>query len=241
MSAEQFRVPPASAPPGDAVDNDRTVVSAVFDDSQSAQSAITELRQMAIPAEDISLISRHGDNPAATQKSPTNEDAPALQDQTRLADTPVVFESEVPPDEPLGGSRQLGLKTDASIADKTPGTPMEEMAAEVDEERMGGAVIGAGLGSVAGLLAGIAALAIPGLGPVLAAGPLATALGGMLAGGAVGGIIGALATVGVPEEYAREYATSIEQGSTLVTVHTDPLGRDAVERVLVAHGGRDVH
>jgi hypothetical protein len=94
---------------------------------------------------------------------------------------------------------------------------------------------------VAGLLAGIAALAIPGIGPILAAGPLAAALGGMLAGGAVGGIIGALATEGVPEEYARRYAASIEQGETLVSVRTDPLRRDAVERALVAHGGTEVH
>ncbi|HYP40848.1 MAG TPA: DUF1269 domain-containing protein, partial [Chloroflexia bacterium] len=66
-------------------------------------------------------------------------------------------------------------------------------------------------------------------------------LGGALAGGAAGGIIGGLSNIGVPEEYAREYAAQIEQGSTLVSVRTDALTRDLVERVLTAHGGESIH
>jgi uncharacterized membrane protein len=84
-------------------------------------------------------------------------------------------------------------------------------------------------------------LAVPGVGPLLAAGPLATALGALAAGGAAGGIIGALSTMGVPEEYARKYSAAIEQGSALVSVRTDDYTRDAVERVLTAHGGREIH
>jgi uncharacterized membrane protein len=264
MSAEDFRTRPIGAQPIDDLSIERSVVSAIFDDTQSAQAAITELRQMGIPAEDISLVSRNEDKASATSTADVvgvigepagkesaaysaslepsnNEDLQVVHEQTSASDTPVVFEYEVPPDEPLGGSRQLGLDPDSSAAGDTLEASTEQMAVELGQERVGSAVVGAGLGSVAGLLAGIAALAVPGVGPILAAGPLATVLGGMLAGGAVGGIIGALATVGVPEEYAREYAASIEQGSTLVSVHTDALARDAVERVLVAHGGRDVH
>jgi hypothetical protein len=187
-------------------------------------------------------------------------------------DTHVFLDYEVPPDEPLGGSRRLGLRPDSDMVRRNDASPdadvdiytdfpdraggvnpeppmaagaaeaaTEQIAVEEGEERVGSAVVGAGIGSVAGLLAGIAALAIPGIGPILAAGPLAAALGGMLAGGAAGGIIGALATEGVPEEYARHYAASIEQGQTLVSVRTDALCRDAVERVLVANGGSEVH
>ena len=72
-----------------------------------------------------------------------------------------------------------------------------------------GAGIGAALGGVGGLLAGLAGLAIPGIGPILAAGPIAAALGGALGGAglgaAAGGLIGALTDMGVPENEARHY------------------------------------
>jgi hypothetical protein len=90
------------------------------------------------------------------------------------------------------------------------------------------------------LLAGAAALAIPGVGPFIAAGPLAALLGGALAGGAVGGIIGALSAIGVPEEYAREYAAAIEQGETLVSVRTGTLSREQLAQVMAAHGTKSV-
>jgi hypothetical protein len=88
-----------------------------------------------------------------------------------------------------------------------------------------GAGIGAALGGVGGLLAGLAGLAIPGIGPILAAGPIATALGGALGGaglGAVtGGLIGALMDMGVPEHEARNYEDAVRQGKTLLTVRAD--------------------
>jgi len=102
------------------------------------------------------------------------------------------------------------------------------------------AAAGVGIGSLAGLLVGMAGLAIPGVGPFIAAGPLAGALSGLIAGGAAGGIIGALSTVGVTEEYAREYASRIEQGQTLISVTVDPLSQDLVERVLIANHGDSV-
>ena len=63
----------------------------------------------------------------------------------------------------------------------------------------------------------------------------------MVAGGVAGGIIGALSTIGVPQEYAREYAARLKQGQTLISVRTDDLTKDLVERVLVANGGDDVY
>jgi len=79
---------------------------------------------------------------------------------------------------------------------------------------------GAGIGAAAGILAGLVALAIPGIGPVVAAGPLATALAGAGIGAAAGGVIGALTSAGVPEEQAHHYAEAIRRGSVLVAIRT---------------------
>jgi uncharacterized protein (TIGR02271 family) len=88
-----------------------------------------------------------------------------------------------------------------------------------------GAGIGAALGGVGGLLAGLAGLAIPGIGPILAAGPIAAALGGALGGAglgaAAGGLIGALTDMGVPEHEARHYEDAVRQGKTLLTVRVE--------------------
>lgn len=81
-----------------------------------------------------------------------------------------------------------------------------------------GAGVGAALGGLAGLVVGLGALAIPGIGPIVAAGPLATTLAGAGIGAVAGGLIGALTDVGIPEEEAGYYAEGIRRGSTLLTV-----------------------
>ena len=84
-----------------------------------------------------------------------------------------------------------------------------------------GAGIGGAIGGVGGLLAGLGLLALPGLGPVVAAGWLAStavgAIGGAVVGGAAGGLVGALTHAGVPEEDAHVYAEGVRRGGTLVT------------------------
>lgn len=91
-----------------------------------------------------------------------------------------------------------------------------------------GAGIGATIGGIGGLLVGLGALVIPGIGPVIAAGPLSAALAGLagagagaLAGGITGGLIGALVDVGVPEETAQYYSEGVRRGGTLLTVRTE--------------------
>jgi stress response protein YsnF len=81
-----------------------------------------------------------------------------------------------------------------------------------------GAGAGAAVGGIGGLLVGLAALAIPGAGPVLAAGPLGAALVGAGVGAVAGGLIGALTDMGVPEEDARHYSEGVRRGGTLVAV-----------------------
>ncbi|HZU29143.1 MAG TPA: general stress protein [Bryobacteraceae bacterium] len=84
-----------------------------------------------------------------------------------------------------------------------------------------GAVTGGVIGGALGWLAGIGALAIPGLGPFIAAGPIMGLLGGLGAGGAIGGITGALIGMGIPEYEAKRYEGRIKEGGILLSVHAD--------------------
>jgi hypothetical protein len=104
----------------------------------------------------------------------------------------------------------------------------------VDEETEAGA--GAGLGAVvggaAGLLTGLGLLAIPGLGPVVAAGWLASTALGAVAGGATGGIVGSLINAGVPEDHAHVYSEAVRRGGTLVSVQAEDHNVSEVQSIL---------
>ncbi len=206
----------------------------------------------------------------ASSELPNQEDLSTTVAEQIGDPMPVVTDFEVPPDEPLGGSDRMGLSRDDDMVrrneaqtnadidiytdfpDKPGGVNPDSPAAAGIEETVqepmknstppgGTAATGAALGGLGGLLVGLGALAVPGAGPFLAAGPLAAAIGGLLAGGAAGGIIGGLADIGVPEQYAREYAARIEQGGTLVSVRAGEVAGGDIKRVLEAHGGEDVH
>jgi len=84
-----------------------------------------------------------------------------------------------------------------------------------------GATAGGVIGGTLGLLVGIGALAIPGLGPFIAAGPIVSALAGVGAGGVVGGLVGALVGLGIPEYEAKRYEGLIKNGGILMSVHCD--------------------
>ncbi len=87
-----------------------------------------------------------------------------------------------------------------------------------------GATAGGVVGGTLGVLVGLGALAIPGLGPLLAAGPIVAGLAGLGAGGAVGGLIGALAGMGIPEYEARRYEGHVKDGGILLSVHCETPG-----------------
>jgi len=84
-----------------------------------------------------------------------------------------------------------------------------------------GVATGGVVGGTLGLLAGIGALAIPGLGPFIAAGPIMASLAGLGVGGAVGGLIGALVGMGIPEYEAKRYEGRVKNGGVLLSVHCD--------------------
>jgi hypothetical protein len=96
-----------------------------------------------------------------------------------------------------------------------------EKGTKAPEGAATGAGSGAVVGGVLGWLAGVGAIAIPGVGPFLAAGPIMGALAGMGAGGATGGLIGALAGAGIPEYEAKRYEGLVKNGGILISVHCD--------------------
>jgi hypothetical protein len=108
-----------------------------------------------------------------------------------------------------------------------------------------GAATGAGtggvLGGALGWLAGIGALAIPGLGPFIAAGPIMAALSGAAAGAALGGLTGALIGLGIPEYEAKRYEGKIKEGNLLISVHTeDRAARTRAKRIFEQAGAEDI-
>jgi len=104
-----------------------------------------------------------------------------------------------------------------------------------------GAVTGGAVGGTLGLLAGIGALAIPGLGPFIAAGPIMGALAGVGAGGAVGGLVGALIGMGIPEYEAKRYEGHVKDGGILLSVHCDDSDWvSRAKRILEQTGAHDV-
>lgn len=95
-----------------------------------------------------------------------------------------------------------------------------------------GAGIGAGVGGAAGLLAGLGMMAIPGVGPVVAAGWLASTAAGAVAGAAAGGLVGSFIKEGHDEDEANYYAETVRRGGTVVSVRTEPEHEAAVQAIL---------
>ena len=134
--------------------------------------------------------------------------------------------------------------TDISVLfPETSGT--KDFAHEKHTKAPEGATTGAGTGAVVGgtlgWLAGIGALAIPGIGPFIAAGPIVAALAGAGVGGTVGGLTGALVGMGIPEYEAKRYEGRVKSGGILLSVHSDNsewTGR--AKKILESTGAQDV-
>ncbi|MBB6187637.1 quinol:electron acceptor oxidoreductase subunit ActD [Rhodanobacter sp. MP7CTX1] len=104
-----------------------------------------------------------------------------------------------------------------------------------------GGVAGLGVGAALGWLAGIGALAIPGVGPFIAAGPIMAALGGAAVGTATGGVIGALVGMGIPEFEAKRYDAKVRDGNILISVHTeDGKQRDVAKDIFKRGNAEDI-
>ena len=116
-----------------------------------------------------------------------------------------------------------------------------ERNTKAPEGAAAGGVAGLGVGGAIGLLAGIGALAIPGVGPFIAAGPIMGALSGAAVGGAAGGLIGGLVGLGVPEFEAKRYEGKVRSGNILISVHTeDAKCRARAKEILESAGANDI-
>jgi hypothetical protein len=114
-----------------------------------------------------------------------------------------------------------------------------EQHTKLPEGAASGGVVGGVVGGGFGWLVGAGMLAIPGLGPFIAAGPILAALSGVAAGAAVGGISGALIGLGIPEYEAKKYEGKIKEGNILISVHSmDRHDRDRIETVF-KHAGAE--
>lgn len=120
-----------------------------------------------------------------------------------------------------------------------------DFAHEKNTKAPEGAVAGAGAGGViggtVGLLAGIGLLAIPGLGPFIAAGPIMASLSGIAAGAALGGVTGALIGMGIPEIEAKRYEGKIKDGNILIAVHAEDSDRvKHAKDIFESEGAEDI-
>ena len=120
-----------------------------------------------------------------------------------------------------------------------------DFAHEKNTKAPEGATLGAGTGGVVGgtlgLLAGIGLLAIPGVGPFIAAGPIMAALSGIAVGAAVGGVAGALVGMGIPELEAKRYEGKVKDGNILISVHSDTSAEIArAKEIFTAAGATDI-
>jgi uncharacterized protein (TIGR02271 family) len=119
------------------------------------------------------------------------------------------------------GQYARSIKTDKPARDK-----------DVTQGAAAGAGVGAAVGGLGGLLAGLGALMIPGIGPVIAAGPIVGALAGAGVGAAAGGVLGALIDLGIPEETAHVYAEGVRRGGTLVYATIDEAKASQVAQIM---------
>jgi hypothetical protein len=127
--------------------------------------------------------------------------------------------------ESLGGPKEMGT----------------EKATKAPEGTAAGVTTGGIIGGTLGLLAGVGLLAIPGLGPFIAAGPIMAGLAGLGVGGAVGGVTGALIGMGIPEFEAKRYEGRLKKGGILLSVHCDTTEEiKRAKEVVKRTGGEDV-
>jgi len=116
-----------------------------------------------------------------------------------------------------------------------------EKNSKAPEGAAAGGATGGLIGGALGLLVGIGVLAIPGLGPMIAAGPIVAALAGFGAGGAVGGLVGTFVGMGIPEYEARRFEGQIKAGGVLLSVHCHSDDRiDRAKEILRQTGAQDI-
>ena len=146
-----------------------------------------------------------------------------------------VFKSRGSAEQAAEQLRQQGFTTEEInlVSKKREGEGKTEY---YDDDITDGALTGGTIGGIGGLLLGAGAMAIPGIGPVIAAGPIAAAISGVVAGGIAGGLI----DWGIPAEASQRYEKSVAQGNTLAVIRADAAKVNAAAQVLRQNGASEV-
>jgi len=178
----------------------KPAVFGIVESETQARSALTELEAAGFQLADISVLSRNGER--GNLENVTGEEAYSGASNAAEAYT-------------VGGT---GIGIYGTGKNSEVG---HTNATKAPEGTTAGVVSGGVLGGIAGWLVGIGALAIPGVGPFIAAGPILAALSGAAIVAAAGGVVGALVGAGIPEHEAKLYAGRLESGHILIGVHTE--------------------
>lgn len=208
--------------------NNRAVFGIVKSRAQ-AERIVDELRSAGFPVEDISVLyaDQSGQATSANLEASRN-----WRTEERITDMPA------------GTVRREEYRSGVSPATTSgaeKGGLGHEKHTKAPEGATTGATTGGIIGGVLGLLAGIGALAIPGMGPFIAAGPIMGALSGLGVGGTLGGIVGGLIGLGIPEYEAKRYENRLKEGGILVSVlahNSDQASR--LEDIFKRHGAEDI-
>lgn len=198
---------------------------------EHANRIVDQLMSNGFSNEDISILS-----PDRTQRTPEVREVGALERDDVVRDESVRDESVRDAD----FDERRDMNYENRVKGKK-GKMTTEVHTKAPEGGVTGAATGGVLGGSLGLLAGIGALAIPGLGPFIAAGPIMAALGGSAVGGSLGLLIGALVGYGIPEFEAKKYEAGLKAGNILISVHTESGEEvDRAKDIMKKAGAKDI-
>ncbi len=203
----------------------KTVIG-VFNSEQSAEKAVNSLRESGFRDNEISIVAKnngggHSGDGRRDDRNRHDEGEGGGRIDTTRGGGAISASSYYNRDFSAGGP---GIAGDTGEVFTNADTVTD------------GALSGATWGGLAGLALGAGALAVPGVGPLLAAGPIAAAL----TGAATGGIAGGLIDWGIPEERGRHYENKVREGNILAIVHVSGNKADEAAKVLREHGAKDV-
>jgi hypothetical protein len=206
-------------------------VYGIVNNRNNAERLIQALIDAGVNPQDISILSSQSKDFKEFSSTDASSMGRNWRTEERITDYPA-------------GTKPKGqFQSNASHKDesRTRGDLGTEKRTKMPEGAATGGLTGGIIGGTLGLLAGIGALAIPGLGPFIAAGPLMAALSGIGAGGTIGGIIGALAGAGIPEYEAKRYENRLKEGGILIAVraNNDNLAK-RIKEIFNQHGAEDV-
>ncbi len=196
----------------------KTIVGS-FDSFEEAKRVARDLMDEGFRDNDVNVVASNvrGDYSGTT----TTTGAPASHPREEFAQ--------------MRGVGDDALRTDTGV--------VRERANEVPDDASGaatGAVTGGVVGGAAGLAASLMGLAIPGIGPIIAAGPIVATLSGAGVGAVAGGLIGGLTDMGVSKTDAEYYAESVRRGGALVTVRADDTRAERAAEIMREHGAIDI-